>query len=215
MNCPVCAADCLEPVVQRTSVPVHQNLVFKNQRDAIQIARGDLDFRACARCGFVFNQAFDAAKLSYGAQYDNTQLSSPSFQAYVDGLVRHLVEERGVRNSHVVEVGCGKGAFIHALVSAEGAGNTGTGFDPSYVGPDTDLGGRLRFERRFYDASCADVPADVVVSRHVIEHVAEPLDLLRAIKCALVGRPGARVFVETPCVEWILRNTVVWDFFYE
>ena len=73
----------------------------------------------------------------------------------------------------------------------------------------------MRFERRFYDESCTDVPADVVASRHVIEHVEEPLVLLRAIKSALVNRPGARVFLETPCVEWILRNQVVWDFFYE
>jgi hypothetical protein len=31
----------------------------------------------------------------------------------------------------------------------------------------------------------------------------------------LVHSPQARVFFETPCVEWILRNQVIWDFFYE
>jgi len=55
----------------------------------------------------------------------------------------------------------------------------------------------------------------VVVCRHVIEHVADPLELLRAVRAALRERPQARVFFETPCVLWILRNQVVWDFFYE
>jgi SAM-dependent methyltransferase len=211
----VCGAPSGLVVVQRRGVPVHQNMVFKKQADAVAIARGDLDFRACERCGFVFNAAFDPDLLNYSADYDNTQLMSPSFLEYVRGLVRHLVEERGVRDADIVEVGCGKGGFIRALVEYPGANNSGIGFDPSYVGPDSDLGGRLRFERRFYDGSCTDVPADVVASRHVIEHVAQPLDLLRAIKAALVTRPGARIFLETPCVEWILKNEVVWDFFYE
>ena len=32
---------------------------------------------------------------------------------------------------------------------------------------------------------------------------------------ALANSPGARLFFETPCVEWILARRVVWDFFYE
>lgn len=71
------------------------------------------------------------------------------------------------------------------------------------------------FRRSYYDANCADVAADVVVSRHVIEHVPQPLELLKTVRMALVKSPKARVFFETPCVDWILRNRVVWDFFYE
>jgi SAM-dependent methyltransferase len=213
--CPVCGGDGFIQVLRQTEVPVHQNLVLRTQAAAVAIARGELDLRACQRCGFVYNAAFDASKLDYGPQYENTQLSSPAFQAYVTELVRHMVEERQVRNQSIVEVGCGKGGFLRALVAAERANNTGVGFDPSYIGPDVEFSGRLRFERRFYDSTCTDVPADVVVCRHVIEHVAAPLDLLRAIHTALDGHTGARVFLETPCVDWILRNTVIWDFFYE
>ena len=54
-----------------------------------------------------------------------------------------------------------------------------------------------------------------MVSRHVIEHVPRPLELLQNIKKALANASGARIFFETPCVEWILRNQVIWDFFYE
>jgi SAM-dependent methyltransferase len=202
-------------MIERHRVPVHQNLVFGSEREALNIPRGDLSMVACHACGFVFNRSFDESKLLYGARYDNAQLASGVFQDHVRRLVRHIVGERGVRNAQIVEVGCGKGEFIRALVMDDSANNRGIGFDPSYVGPDQELGERLRFERRFYDATCADIPADAVVSRHVIEHVPRPLELLGAIFAALAHRPGARLFLETPCVAWILDNVVVWDVFYE
>ena len=214
-TCPVCDSRDTMAFLRRDKVPVHQNLVMASQAEALGAARGELDMLACEDCGFVFNRAFDAAKLAYGQDYDNTQSHSAYFDAYLDQLVTQMVEVHGVRNASVVEVGCGKGHFLRKLVDYAGARNRGVGFDPSYAGPDTDLDGRLVFRRCFYDASCRDAPADVVVCRHVIEHVREPLALLGAVRSALARSPHARVFFETPCVEWILRNRVVWDFFYE
>lgn len=57
--------------------------------------------------------------------------------------------------------------------------------------------------------------ADVVICRHVIEHIPDPAVLLSTIRQALVGSSQARVFFETPCAEWILANKAIWDFFYE
>ncbi len=169
----------------------------------------------CEDCGFVFNKAFNLNRMAYGEDYDNTQTCSSYFASYVDGLVQDLVNNKGVRNSAIVEVGCGKGHFLRKLVSYPDSGNTGVGFDPSYVGPDNDLNGALAFRRCYYDHSCADVPADVVVCRHVIEHIPDPSVLLRSVRAALVHSRKAKVYFETPCVDWILQNRVVWDFFYE
>jgi 2-polyprenyl-3-methyl-5-hydroxy-6-metoxy-1,4-benzoquinol methylase len=214
-QCPVCESRRLMPFLKRSQVPVHQNLVVISQDVARSVTRGELDFVVCEDCGFVSNRTFDLSRLAYGEDYDNTQSCSAYFDTYLDGLVKDLVERQGLRNSSIVEVGCGKGQFLKKLVSYPGANNQGFGFDPSYVGPDTDLKGRLAFRRCYYDDTCTDVAADVVVCRHVIEHVPEPMVLLRSVRAALAHSPKARVFFETPCVEWILRNRVVWDFFYE
>lgn len=213
--CPVCDSQQIDVFLRRSQVPVHQNLVVARQEDARTVTRGELDLVVCADCGFVFNRAFDLSRLAYGEDYDNTQSCSAYFDAYLDGLVQDMVECQGVKNCTIVEVGCGKGHFLRKLVNFPGSGNKGFGFDPSYVGPATDPDGKLRFRRCYYDESCTDVAADVVVCRHVIEHVPEPLQLLRSVRAALERSPRARVFFETPCVEWILRNRVVWDFFYE
>lgn len=182
---------------------------------ARSISRGRLAMKACADCGFVFNEAFDAKALAYGDDYDNTQSCSAFFSEYLDRLVRHLVEDEHIRNSRIVEVGCGKGLFLRKMVEYPGSGNTGLGFDPSYSGLDTDSNGRVTFHQRYYDRDCANVPADVVICRHVIEHVPQPLSLLDNVRQALAGSTNARVYFETPCIEWILRNRVLWDFFYE
>lgn len=214
-QCPVCESSKLTIFLQRSQVPVHQNLIVTSQEAARSITRGKLDMVVCEDCGFVFNRAFDLSRLSYGEDYDNTQSCSAYFDAYLDGLVKDLVERQGVNNCTIVEVGCGKGQFLRKLVSFPGANNKGFGFDPSYAGADTDLDGRLVFRRCYYDDTCTDIAADVVVCRHVIEHVPEPMALLRSVRAALAHSPKTRVFFETPCVEWILRNQIVWDFFYE
>jgi len=214
MRCPVCDGAARE-FLRRSGVPVHQNLVLATRAEALEVARGELALTACEQCGFVFNASFDPSRLQYGEDYDNTQSHSPFFAAYMKALADHLIHDEGVVNSRIVEVGCGKGVFLRMLVADAANGNSGAGFDPSYVGPDSDLDGRLRFERRFYDEACASEPADVVVCRHVIEHVPAPLDLLRAVRGALRSARAPRIYFETPCVEWILRNNVIWDFFYE
>lgn len=214
-RCPVCNSNLIVPFLVRGSVPVHQNLVMADRISALQINRGNLTLAVCEECGFIFNQDFDGSKLSYGKEYDNTQTYSPSFESYISELSHSLIYDKNVQNCSVVEVGCGKGSFLRKLVKSQEWGNTGYGFDPSYVGEEIVLDGRLKFEKRYYDSECASIHADVVVCRHVIEHVPDPLNLLFSVRQALVHSPQARVFFETPCVEWILRNQVIWDFFYE
>ena len=211
--CPVCGAPSESPFLVRSGVPVHQNLVLRDEAAARALVRGELALHACDACGFLFNAAFSPSLLSYGAHYDNTQSCSPAFEAYVEDLAAHLVDERGLRGARIVEIGCGKGGFLRALIRRD-PGNRGIGFDPSYAGADSDEAGRIRFERRFYDQSCANLEADAVVCRHVIEHVPDPVALLRLVRATL-GDSRAQVFFETPCVEWILANEVIWDFFYE
>lgn len=211
-DCPVCDLPGSEPFVYRPAVPVHLNLLCPSVAAARGIRRGVLDMRVCPGCGFVFNAAFDPGLLDYGPGYENSQDHSPAFQAHVDALVEHLVTARGVRNGRVVEVGCGQGRFLTRLLGHPDNRSEGVGFDPAYVGP--ECLGRARFVRDFYGPTTA-VAADVVVCRHVIEHVPDPMALLRTIRFAARGPGPIRLFLETPCVEWVLRNRVVWDFFYE
>ena len=194
---------------------MHQNALLTSRQAALEVARGDLVLVVCERCGFVHNQAFDVGRLSYGAEYDNAQTHSPVVRDYVEELVARLLGHGGVRDCLIIDIGCGEGYFLRRLVEDPAKGNTGVGFDPSYRGPDVAAGGRLRFERRLYDKSCADVAADVVVCRHVIEHIPDPVALLSTARLALAKARRPRIYFETPCLEWIFAQDAIRDLFYE
>ena len=211
-ECPVCGGAVGEPFLRRPGVPVLQNVLLPDARQARAVNRGDLVFAACGQCGFVYNRAFDPARIDYDQTYENTQTCSGTFKAHVEDLVRRLVDDGTVRGCHILEIGCGKGGFLTRLVEADD-GNTGVGFDPSHLGPDRALDGRVRFVKDYFDPSRLDRDVDVVVCRHVIEHLPDPVGFLRQIRPAM--GPRTRVYLETPCVEWILREQVIWDFFYE
>lgn len=162
----------------------------------------------------MFNRTFEEARLAYGERYENAQDHSPAFAAHI-GELAGRIKLANARGGRIIEVGCGKGTFLRGLVADPASGYTGVGFDPSYTGPDIDLDGRLRFRRAFFESGSADEPVDVVICRHVIEHVARPIALLDAVRSAIGPSQHARVYFETPCVNWVMRNGVIWDIFYE
>ena len=211
--CPICDTRASTAFLQRDGVPVHQNLLFESPDAARAISRGRLELSACPTCGFVYNRAFDASLLAYGERYENAQDCSPAFAAHMR-LLADEIARAAPEDARIVEIGCGKGSFLRALADAV-PGARAIGFDPSYTGDESERDGRLRFERRFFDDSAGIGPVDVVICRHVIEHVADPAALLGSLRRALDDSPGARLYFETPCVEWILRNRVIWDVFYE
>ncbi len=102
-----------------------------------------------------------------------------------------------------------------ALVErAGGRISTAVGYDPAWRAASLP---NLRVEARTFDAQAlrfSQYPIDIIVSRHVIEHVGSPVDFLRKIRKALLSR-SARLFLETPSLEWIVNGRVLHDFFHE
>ncbi len=213
-ECPVCRSQASSIFLRRDQVPVCQNRIIRSEEESTTVGRGQLGLACCSVCGFVYNSSFDPSRLPYGPDYDNSQTSSPHFNSYISGILDYLLERGRISNAHIIEIGCGNGHFLRSLLERD-ASNRGTGFDPSYQGPLAGLDGRLSFEQRYYDETCAGLTADVVICRHVIEHIPKPRDLLTTTRRALAHSPRALVFFETPNVEWILRLQVIWDFFYE
>jgi len=206
MNCPVCQSNQTTLFIQRESVPVHQNVVIRSLQEARNAPVGTLELVVCERCGFIFNRAFDPAAMNYEEHYDNNQNYSCVFQEHVADRARYLNEN--IKNSVIIEIGCGNGEFLRQLVSDS---NIGYGIDPAYTGLMSEK--RATFKRSYFSPDVVDVLADVVICRHVIEHIQDPLRLLNDIK--QVAKDSARIFIETPNASWILRNQASWDFFYE
>lgn len=214
-NCPICGSKQNYLFLERKNIPVFQNIVIPDQTKATQFNDGKLALLACPACGFVYNGDFDANNIIYNQAYDNCQLHSSYFNNYVNSLVHRLLEEYKIRNSRIVEIGCGQGDFLKKIVERSEYGNYGFGFDPTYRGEDTLFDGRLTFRKEYYSEEFANIAADIVVCRHVIEHISDPVTLLKTIGKSIGDNKEAILFFETPCSSWILENRVFWDFFYE
>ena len=212
-SCRLCGSRFLQVFLERKDVPVHQNVVCATEEEAHRFARGNLSLALCRDCGFVFNAAFKPECLKYGAGYNNSQSYSPYFRHYVSDMAVRLVAKYGLVGKLIIEVGCGQGEFLKLLCS--GGKNRGVGFDPSYVGPDTEGDGAVRFVRTYYNEDQSGYPPDFVCCRHVIEHLQFPLVMLRAVRRTIGERTGAVVYFETPDLNWILETGAFWDFFYE
>jgi hypothetical protein len=216
--CPLCGTSDLARCLSRERVPVFQNVHYPSARDAAAATTGRLEIVHCNGCGFVFNAAFDLALAVYSPNYENDQTVSDTFRGYLDRIADRVLGAVAPSGSPIVlEVGCGQGHFLKRLAALPAAHfNRFVGFDPAWRGDKTPSGFEIR--PQLFDAAATRAigsPIGAIVSRHVIEHVCDPVAFLREIRAAIGDTPGITLMLETPCLEWIARNAVMFDFFYE
>jgi SAM-dependent methyltransferase len=214
MACPACGARQARSVYGVEGIPANSCVLLDDQAAARAYPTGNLLLAWCPPCGFLFNAAFDSARIDYSEGYEETQGCSPTFNAWLEGVIAKLLE-RLPACELVVEVGCGRGDFLELL--CQRAGCRGIGVDPSGTSGRVNLaaGAGLEFLRAHYGPEHAHLPADLLVCRHTLEHLAPVAEVARLFQAGLAQRPGARVFIEVPDVRRVLEEGAFWDLYYE
>jgi len=209
MTCPVCERAAFRPVVRIPNTTVSIGDVYADAETARRVPRGDIDLAVCTTCGLVRNTAFDESLLVYDAQYDNSQMFSPTFRRFAKQLAEDLVSRYRLTGRRVVEIGCGKGEFLELLVEAGIA--EGVGFDPTYTG-EVDRCPGIRILRQNYDTE-HDPDSALLLSRHVVEHLLDPLTLFRGVRRSLEGT-STPLYIEVPDAGFVLTGEGLWDVIY-
>lgn len=214
-ECPVCGSSALKTCVRIEAMPTYCNVLCSSIEGAREALRGDIDLAFCRDCGHVFNRVFDPGVMDYSVGYENSLHFSPKFNAYATALANRLVERYDIRGKDVIELGCGKGDFL-AMICAAGD-NRGTGFDKSFESGREVAAAHpgLTFVQDYYSEAYADRPADLVVCRHVLEHIQYPRTFLEALRKTLSERPDTLVYFEVPNALFTLRDLGIWDLIYE
>jgi SAM-dependent methyltransferase len=209
--CPICGARQGAALLDRLDVPVLMNRFYPSPAAARAAPTGRLSVAGCDGCGFVFNRGFDPALIAYEPGYENDQTQSPRFSAHLDGMAAVLAGPPARRPARILEIGCGQGDLLEALV-ARGAGHAAAiGYDPAWRRRPLPPG--LRIEAAMFAAGDEKGGFDLVYARHALEHVADPVALLRAMAASLA--PGGRLCLEVPDLDWSLAHRQMQDFFYE
>jgi hypothetical protein len=182
-------------------LPVFQNRMYDTVEAAQNCPRGDVQLVQNHDTGLIYNAAFQPELMVYDANYQNEQAVSPLFSRHLESVAQIVTCTMGCKG--LVEVGCGKGAFLEMLVRQ---GCDITGFDPTYEGDSLLV-------RRHYFGAGVDITARGLILRHVLEHVEDPVQFLHNLRDANNG--GGLIYIEVPCFDWIIKHRAWFDIFYE
>lgn len=211
-TCPCCQHADIEAFFTIPNAPVQSVVTIQSYEEAIQVPRHDIVLTFCNHCGFIFNSEFDTEWDYYTQGYEDQQSFSPTFSAFITGVAERFIDKYNVRNKQIVEIGCGKGDFIHLV--CELGDNQGTGIDPAWVEGRDEPAANVRFVREFYSKKHAVIDADCIVCRHTLEHIHDTNGFLQTIRDSC-EESSLILFFEVPSIVRILKDQAFWDIFGE
>jgi SAM-dependent methyltransferase len=157
----------------------------------------DHEIYSCSQCGFMFAKKLAGApEPNYESDYHSGFIERDMKADTLERYEAILKELGSMAPGHrLLDVGCGAGSFLNF---ARGLGWSVSGIDGSQAAVQHAL------EAYGLDATVADLNRhelqpgayDVIWSFHVIEHLSNPLHLIRSAAEALV--PNGMIFIGTP-----------------
>lgn len=196
-------------------VPIYCNLLWQSYEEAQNCPKGEIKLAFCPVCTFITNLSFEQSLLVYSERYENSLFFSPRFQEYAYSQAVKLVNRHNLYNKNIIDIGCGKGEFL--LLLCELGNNFGVGFDPAYIKEEiySKAKDRVEFIKDFYTERYMNYEADLIVCRHVLEHIHNPKSFLQNLKRTISNHPYSYIFFEVPDALHIFQNLFIWDIIYE
>ncbi|MBI4491383.1 MAG: methyltransferase domain-containing protein, partial [Chloroflexi bacterium] len=140
---------------------------------------------------------------------------SAGYRAHLEWVAESLVARWGMRNRRILEIGCSDG-YLLAQVRARGD-NWVFGYEPSLHLRQACARANIPVSDAFFSARTVDrcpiLPVDVVIVRHVLEHVDDLHDFLCGVTAALAP-PGILV-IEVPDIIATMRTGPYSQFYHE
>jgi SAM-dependent methyltransferase len=213
MECINCLSHQANNFYTLKNSPVQSLVTIKSLEEALAIPKKDISLAFCSDCGFIFNSSFVTRAEMYTQGYEDQQGFSQTWLKFITGVTESFINKYGIRNKDIIEIGCGKGDFLELICQL--GNNRGIGIDPAYVPGKLDEKPYLRFIREFYSEKHRNLPADVIVCRHTMEHIYNNRDFIQTIRKAINNNKDVIVLIEVPSIVRILKINAFWDIFYE
>jgi len=172
------------------------------------------DFVRCVACGHVFNKAFTYHAVPYAKKPNLMFNEGANWSGFIREVREHLLGSLPA-NPTVVEVGYGDGTFLAALAESRPEGRY-IGFDPN--GATAPVGSQLELRAELFDprTHISEIQPDLIVMRHVLEHLTSSLAFLQLIAAAsALANLQPMAYCEVPCIDRVLTSGRTVDFYYE
>jgi len=211
--CPACAHHVATPFFDGGEQPLATIAWPETAADAHALPRLPVDFVQCVNCTHIYNAAFDYARVPYSSKPNLMFNRGTAWSAFIRNLQGRILA-RIPAKPVVVEIGHGDAGLIAALAALRPGGRY-IGFDPHGA---TGNHGEVELRAELFDPSVhvAALAPDIVISRHVLEHLSSPVSFLQwiAFAAAESGR-DVQAYLEVPCVDRVQETGRTVDFYYE
>jgi len=208
--CPACGAQGRELLIDLGAVP-RSGVYLSSPTSSVFVRPLSFDF--CVSCGMVRQRAARDLDVDYTDVSRRTERQLPD---YAEEILIRLRNEPGIEQSLVIEVGANDGTFL-TRIAAMGIKRR-LGIEPSRaLGIMCTTAGHQVEGIHLTEGEAARVramhgAARAVICRHTLEHVPDPLGLVRAMR-ALLADDGI-LLVEVPASSTILgelKAFELWD----
>lgn len=213
-TCPACGYHIAVPFYDGQLQPLATVAWPISADKAINMQRFPLDFLRCVDCGHIYNGSFDYSNVPYSVKPNLMFNNGKIWSSFLDNIVKELA---GILTpgDTVIEIGYGDGSFLDRLAALRTDVNF-IGYDPH--GLPVNSRSNTDFRNELFDPSVTipeHKPA-LIISRHVLEHLNNPLGLIESISFALTWcEIESYIYLEVPCVDNALMNQRIIDFYYE
>ena len=212
-QCVSCGNSGLLGFFEVEDIPAQSTLLVDTREAAESLGGASLLLALCPVCGLIQNTRFSPDLIDYSLPTEESQAFSGVFDDYARDLAARLVRSYDLMGGTVLEIGSGKGDFLEVLAGS-GIGSA-VGIDPGYLperGPEV---GNVEFRREWYGVGHTHETADLVLARHLLEHVPNVGEFLGWLAESTSRTEGGVLFVEVPDTTRVLAEGAFWDVYHE
>jgi hypothetical protein len=212
-RCIICGASDFTGIFHQYKVPVCSNApLYENEIGSELLS--ELDIVQCQFCSHVYNKAFDSEIIEkiYNENYSSGIPNSKVVIDRYDEIISSAITEDNIKDKVVVEIGASDFTFSELLLKRR-AKNI-IAFEPSNLFKTTNP--NIAHIREYFSTSLLPKnrgKIDIIIMRHVLEHMSNPTLILKQIAGKL--DIGSMLYVEVPNIGDIVNKKRFYDFFYE
>lgn len=212
-TCPACGHHVAVPFFDGGRQPLATLAWPRTPEAAVALPKLPLDFVRCVDCGHVFNDSFRYEDVPY-SEKPNLMFNQGAIWSQFLRRIQAEMLDRLPAKPVVVEIGHGDGSFLASLAEQRPGGRY-VGFDPNGA---ARAAADVELRQELFDPAVhyTELRPDLVLSRHVLEHLVNPLGFLQRLSLAAAGADrDVLVYLEVPCVDRAIRSRRSVDFYYE
>lgn len=206
--CPICSSIKIKPLIELSGYPIYQHPV--ENTGELSIANSlDLSYFFCDNCSHVFQKNYDLNLLNkvYESHYYTPKQDLLGLE-YENNFMAYLLSLDLDKSNTIFEIGSSSGDLLSLLSNY---------FVPGPIGVDPDKNSCNEAINKGFDVDCdffnleyvrnINKKFDIVISRHVIEHISELDDFISSLK-TIINRDGLLV-IETPSLDFHTKKNIL------